>query len=45
VLSDQHFAVGQALVRSVILQEGMQRRRKEQRCSKRHPHEATAEAY
>jgi hypothetical protein len=45
VLSDQHFTVGQALVRSVILQEGMQRRRKEQRCSKRHPHEATAEAY
>jgi hypothetical protein len=45
VLSDQQFAVGQALVGSVILQEGNQRRRKERRSSKRHPHEVTAEAY
>jgi hypothetical protein len=45
VLSDQQFAVRRALVGSVILQEGMQRRMKEQRCSKRRPHEATAEGY
>jgi hypothetical protein len=45
VLSDQQFAVGRALVGSVILQEGMQRRMKEQSCSKRRPHEATLEAY
>ncbi len=45
VLSDQQFAVGRALFGSVILQEGMQRRMKEQRRSKRRPHEATAEGY
>jgi multidrug efflux pump subunit AcrB len=45
VLSDQQFAVGRALVGSVILQEGMQRRMKEQRSSKRRPHKATLEAY
>jgi hypothetical protein len=45
VLSDQQLAVGRALVGSVILQEGMQRRMKEQRCSKRRPHKATTEGY
>ena len=45
VLSDQQFAVGRALVGSVILKEDMQRRMKEQRSSKRRPHKATLEAY
>jgi hypothetical protein len=44
VLADQQFAVGRALVGSGILQEGMQRHMKEQRCSKRRPHDATAES-
>jgi hypothetical protein len=45
VLSDQQFAVGRALVASVIRQEGMHRRMKEQTCSKRRPHDATSEGY
>ena len=45
VLSDQQFAVGRALVGSVILQEGMQRCMKEQRCSTRRPYKATLEGY
>ena len=42
VLSYQQFAIGLALFGGVILQEGMQRRMKEQRCNKRRPHDATA---
>ena len=45
VLSDQQFAVGRALVGSVILQERMHCPMKEQTCSKRRPHDATAEGY
>jgi hypothetical protein len=45
VLSYQQFAFGRALVGSVIPLEGMQRGMKEQRCSKRRPHESTAEGY
>jgi hypothetical protein len=45
VLSDQLFALRRALVGSAILQEGVQRRMKEQRCSERRLHKATLEGY